>query len=267
MPHLDLDDGFRLYYEVQGSGPPVMFAHGAGGNAMVWWQQVPAFSERFTTITFDHRAFGRSPDLDDGPGRVAFGTDTFALIEHLGLERVHFVAHSMGGRTAAGLLRRCPERIGSIIFSGTNGGTVDDDGRARKVELEEEGFFEGSLLRRALSEPFYEESPEFAFLYRQLRGINPKRPRDFLAPTARMLNYRGSMATTLVDSEIPLLWIVGEHDRVVAPELIRRSHELTPGSRFHIVPDAGHSTYFERANDWNRAVMEFVDAVETAAEK
>ena len=61
MPHLELDGGFQLFYEVRGSGPAVMFAHGAGGNALAWWQQVATFSERFTTITFDHRAFGRSP--------------------------------------------------------------------------------------------------------------------------------------------------------------------------------------------------------------
>ncbi|MYE31158.1 MAG: alpha/beta hydrolase, partial [Chloroflexi bacterium] len=37
MPHLELADGFRLYYERHGAGPPVVFAHGAGGNAMSWW--------------------------------------------------------------------------------------------------------------------------------------------------------------------------------------------------------------------------------------
>ena len=43
-------------------GPDVLLAHGAGGNTLVWWQQIPEFSARYTTIAFDHRAFGRSPD-------------------------------------------------------------------------------------------------------------------------------------------------------------------------------------------------------------
>jgi len=271
VPHLDLDDGFRLYYEVHGpalgTAPAAIFAHGAGGNAMVWWQQVPAFARHFTTITFDHRAFGRSPDLEDGPGRIAFGTDTLALVDHLGLERVHFVAHSMGGRTAFGLFSRAPDRLASITYSGTNGGVVDDDARARKVELEAEGYFEGSLLRRAMADDFYDESPEHAYLYRQLRGINPPRPRDFLAPAPRRLNYRGSTASRLNESGVPLLWLVGERDRVVAPELIRRSHELTPGSRFHLVPQAGHSGYFERPDEWNRLVLDFMLEVESASER
>ena len=262
MPQLELDGGFHLYYERHGAGPAVMFAHGAGGNALVWWQQVPVFRERLTTITFDHRAFGRSPDIDGGPGRVAFGTDTLALLDHLAIERVHFVAHSMGGRTAAGLVRRCPERIASIVFSGTNGGAVDDAARARRAELEEEGFYEGSLLRRALADRFYDRSPELAFLYQQLRGINPPRPSDFLAPTRRTINYRGSMKGALEESGVPILWIVGERDRVVAPELIRISHTMTPGSRFHVVRGAGHSAYFERPAAWNAAVLDFIDEVE-----
>ena len=269
MPQLPLDDGCRLYFEVH--GPPlgtaatVLLAHGAGGNALVWWQQIPAFRERYTTITFDHRAFGRSPDIEDGPGRVAFGTDTLALLDHLQVRRVHFVAHSMGGRTAFGLFTRAPERVASITYSGTNGGVTDDEARTRKTELEEGGFFAGSLLRRALAEEFYSESPEMAFLYRQLRGQNPPRPRDFLAPSPRRLNYRGSTATRLSESGIPIKWLIGERDRVVAPELIRRSHELTPSSRFELIPEAGHSSYFERPDAWNDAVLGFIRDVEAGA--
>ncbi|MSQ29200.1 MAG: alpha/beta fold hydrolase [Dehalococcoidia bacterium] len=262
MPQLELADGFRLYYEVHGKGPAVLLAHGAGGNAMVWWQQVPVFARGYTVISFDHRAFGRSPDVAGGPGRAAFGADALSLLDHLGVERAHVVAHSMGGRTAGGLLRRAPQRVASFTFSGTNGGAVDERARERRAELERDGFFAGSLLRRALADEFYQRSPEQAFLYRQMRALNPPRPRDFLAPSALALTTRGSQAEVLRASGLPILWIVGEHDRVVAPELIRVSHELTPGSRFHVVPGAGHSAYFERAEAWNAAVLTFIDAVE-----
>jgi 3-oxoadipate enol-lactonase len=270
VPHLPLDDGCRLYFEVHGpplgTAPAVLLAHGAGGNALVWWQQIPAFRERYTTITFDHRAFGRSPDIEEGPGRVAFGTDTLALLDHLQVPRVHFVAHSMGGRTAFGLFTRAPERVASISYSGTNGGVTDEGARTRKTELEEEGFFEGSLLRRALAEETYEAAPELAFLYRQLRGVNPPRPRDFLAPFPRRMNYRGGgVAARLTEAGIPILWLIGALDRVVAPELIRRSHELTRGSRFEVIAGAGHSSYFEQADAWNDAVLGFIASVEESA--
>jgi pimeloyl-ACP methyl ester carboxylesterase len=49
---------------------------------------------------------------------------------------------------------------------------------------------------------------------------------------------------------------------VVASELIRISHELTPGSRFVEVAGAGHSAYFEQPEAWNEAVLGFIDEVE-----
>jgi 3-oxoadipate enol-lactonase len=267
---LELDAGFRLYYERHASeagpgAPTVLFAHGAGGNAMSWWQQTPAFVDRYTVIAFDHRAFGRSPDIDGGPGRAAFGADALALLDHLAVSRVHVVAHSMGARTAMALLRLAPDRIRSLTLSGSNAGCVDDRLRARKAELEASGAYAGSLLSRALASDFRDREPALAHLYRQVRSINPPRPRDFLAPAPEMRNYRGSTADRIVASEVPVLWIVGQHDRVVPAELMRISHELTPGSRYAEVAGAGHSAYFECATAWNRIVRRFIDDVEAVA--
>ena len=47
----------KLYYEVHGEGPAVVFAHGGGGNHLSWWQQVPAFSEHYKCITQIERFF------------------------------------------------------------------------------------------------------------------------------------------------------------------------------------------------------------------
>jgi 3-oxoadipate enol-lactonase len=285
VPYLDLDDGpvehepsvdgaheepgFRLYYETHGPAPgspgagtAVLLAHGAGGNSLSWWQQIPALSDRYPVITFDHRHFGRSRDIEDGPGRIAFGSDVRRLLDHLGVDRVHFVGHSMGGRTAFGLVSRAPDRLVSLVYSGTNGGCVDDRYRAQRQQLEEDGTLSGTLLQRALAEGFRAESPEMHFLYGRIRSWNPRRGADFLAPTGRMVNRHGTTADRLRELGVPILWVVGEHDRVVPPQLIRISHDLTPGSRFHLVEGAGHSAYFERPDDWNGAVRSFLDEVE-----
>ncbi|MEE2875304.1 MAG: alpha/beta hydrolase [Chloroflexota bacterium] len=268
MPRLEFADGFSLYYETYGPDiatstvSPLLLAHGAGGNAAVWWQNIQAFSDRYPVITFDHRAFGRSPDILDGPGRIAFGADARALLKHLGVSKVHFVAHSMGGRTAFGLFSREPEMIKSLIYSGTNGGCVDESYRVLKSQLEQDGTLTGSLLQRAMAPDFAQTNPERQFLYRQLRGLNPKRSKDFLAPTERMINYKGTTAQRLSESQLPILWICGDYDRVVHPDLIQISHQLTPGSQYVGVPAAGHSAYFENPSVWNSSVRAFVDRVE-----
>ena len=91
-------DGFRLYYEDTGGvGPTILFLHGAGGNHLSWWQQVPVFAEEYRCVTVDQRGFGQSPDVAGGPGPAALGADALALLDHLGIARVAMVAQSMGG--------------------------------------------------------------------------------------------------------------------------------------------------------------------------
>ena len=58
---------FELYHEEHGEGPAVVFAHGAGGTHMSWWNQIPTFSQHYRCITYSQRGFGFSPDVAGGP--------------------------------------------------------------------------------------------------------------------------------------------------------------------------------------------------------
>ena len=184
------------------------------------------------------------------------------VLDHLGVPRVHFVAHSMGGRTAFAVYNREPDRIASFTYSGTNGGAVDDRYRALRTQLEDDGTLAGTLLSRALAPSFIAEQPALHFLYRRIRSLNPPRPPEFLRPGTRLVNFRGTAATRLAQSGRPILWVVGDLDRVVHPDLIAISHDLTPGSRFHVIPGSGHSGYIERPAEWNATVRGFLDEVE-----
>lgn len=256
MPTAHLN-GIDLYYEVHGEGPAVVFAHGAGGNATSWWQQMPAFRDRYRCIVFDHRAFGRSHDTT-GAGRQQFARDVEALLQHLGEESCAIVAHSMGGRTAIGLTFRTSIKVWAIVLSGTNGGAVNDDVR-RIQEEHRRALPPGStLLDRALAPSFVEQQPEMAYLYRQIRRFNPPRPSDFLAPIA---NYSGSSAERLAQSGIPVLFLVGSDDQVVPAAAVEGCHKGVPGSRFVRIEGAGHSSYFEKPAEFNAAVASFLDEV------
>ena len=114
MPSAPIN-GINLYYETQGSGDEVfVFAHGAGGNHLSWWNQVPAFAERGRVVTFDHRAFGQSLDTD-GRGAGAFVDDLEALLDHLGIERATLIAQSMGGLSAMGFTLRHERRVKALV--------------------------------------------------------------------------------------------------------------------------------------------------------
>ena len=55
--------GCKIYYEVAGSGPAIIFAHGLGSNHITWWQQVPYFADRYTCVAFSHRGFPPSSEI------------------------------------------------------------------------------------------------------------------------------------------------------------------------------------------------------------
>ncbi|MDA0225602.1 MAG: alpha/beta hydrolase, partial [Proteobacteria bacterium] len=106
----------RLYYEVCGSGPALIFAHGLGGNHLSWWQQVPAFAGRFTCVVFAHRGFAPSSCTSNPPDPADYPGDLAALLDHLAIERAHLVGQSMGGWTVIGFALAHPARVLSLTL-------------------------------------------------------------------------------------------------------------------------------------------------------
>src|SRR5262249_40901185 len=112
----------RLYYEVTGSGPFLVFAHGLGGNHLSWWQQVPYFAAQYTCVTFAHRGFAPSTMPPGGRDPAAYLGDLTALLDHLGASDVRIVGQSMGGWSALALAFAQPERVRALVLTSTGGG-------------------------------------------------------------------------------------------------------------------------------------------------
>jgi 3-oxoadipate enol-lactonase len=258
MPFAPIN-GIDLYYESHGSGPALVFAHGAGGNHLSWWQQVPVFSQRFRCITFDHRAFGLSRDGEGEAklGRRMFHEDLRELLDYLGIDDVRIVAQSMGGRTAVGFSLRNPGRCRALVLAGTTGGAVDDEIRDMQDAYRETDIGRLTLRQRSVSPQLRERAAHLEFLYRSINRLNPPRPKDFLAPIP---GYKGSSAQRLADAEFPVLFLVGRHDAVVPPAIIERCHRAVPGSQLAVIEDSGHSAYFEQPEAFNDVVMRFLES-------
>lgn len=261
MPFFQHPDSFRQYFELHGRAnpaPAIVLCHGAGGNALSWWQQLAALSRDQPALVFDHRHFGRSPDVAGGPGRAAFATDLARLLDHLALGPVVLVAHSMAGRTAVGMLRLRPDLVLGVLFSGTHAGALDDVSRALQHYHRAGPLGHLPLRRRALHPAFAEHHPQMAFLYESIARRNPPRSRDFLAVPP---NYRGSTVEMLRPVASRLRFVVGGADAVVPPEVVRRAAKLV-GAPCHVIARGGHSTYFERPEEFNALVRLHVDSLQ-----
>src|SRR6185295_3854481 len=185
MPYA-LINGIDLYYESHGEGPAVVFAHGAGGNHLSWWQQIPVFRPHFRCVTFDHRAFGLSRDGEgEGQrGRRAFHEDLRELLNYLEIDRAAIVAQSMGGRSAVGFSLLNPGRCTAMVLAGTTGGAIDDEVRDLQAAYRETEMGSLPLGKRSVSPQLKERAEAMEFLYRSIGRLNPPRARDFLAPIA-----------------------------------------------------------------------------------
>jgi 3-oxoadipate enol-lactonase len=165
----------------------------------------------------------------------------------------------MGGRAVAGLARLAPGRVRSLVLCGTTAGATNDRVRNLQDELRDERG-EGGLREHALAPGFEFENPGLALLYRQINALNPARPRGMLGRPPP--SYRGSTHGLIAGLGVPVLYIVGEHDLITSPEMIREAQRLIPGAAFHQVDAAGHSCYFERATEWNRVVGGFLARID-----
>ena len=253
-------NGIDLHYQSYGEGDAIIFAHGAGGNMLSWWQQIPFFSQRYRCITIDHRGFGHSYDVPGGPGSGSFVDDLRGLLDHLEIESAHLVAQSMGGRTMLGFAVAYPHRAKSLVMADTVGGMTVPEVLEQQRLWREAHPDPGEIGFRAVSPLFVQRNPNLANLYLQISRTNP--PRN--DPGAGQPGGPG--AAELSRLSVPTLFFVGEEDQISPPQVIEAGANAIPGSRVLRVPEAGHSVYFEKPDIFNFEVLRFVEsAQETAA--
>ena len=253
-------NGIDLHYQSYGEGDAIIFAHGAGGNLLSWWQQIPFFSQRYRCVTFDHRGFGHSLDVPGGPGAGSFVEDLRGLLDHLGIESAHLVAQSMGGRTMLGFAVSYPHRVKSLVMADTVGGMEVPEVLEQQRLWREAHPDPGEIGTRAVSPLFVQRNPNLANLYLQISRTNPPR-QD---PPGGQPGGPGS--AELARLNVPTLFFVGEDDQISPPQVIEAGARTIPGSRLLRVPEAGHSVYFEKPDIFNFEVLRFIESAASAAE-
>ena len=254
-----------IYYEVYGSGPAVVFAHGLGGNQLSWWQQVAHFSARYTCVTFAHRGFAPSSPVPGAAAPDAYADDLAALIDELALRDVRLVAQSMGGWTCLEYAMRHPAKVKALVMACTSG-AIDPAGAPGfgKAEfdawMKRAGELNAAMESRGVlaagGERFAREQPALALLYRQIYQLNADAFRT--AVRARIRAMRNQPPSRLASLAMPVLFLNGEEDTVFPSPAGRGIAKFAPRGRQASVAKAGHSVYFERAAEFNRIVEEFL---------
>ncbi len=275
MPTITSADGTRLYYEEAGSGSPVVFVHEFAGDYRTWEPQMRYFARSHRCVTFSARGYPPS-DVPSDPARygqdIARG-DVVALIDALGIAKVHIVGHSMGAYTALHVGIRHPERCISVTAAGCGWGSVaDPEVRAamRKQAAETAQMFLDNGIAAAAA--LYADNPT------RLTQKH-KDPRGY-AEFARMLSEHSAQGhaltmsmlqarrPTLWDLEVdlkkfsvPLLVIVGDEDDTCLDGSVFLKRTV-PTAGLLVIPRTGHTVTSEEPAAVNTALAEFFAAAE-----
>ena len=116
MPKARIKD-IEMYYEVHGTGTPLVHIGGLAGDARAWARQIQHLSKHYQVICFDNRGTGRTSCPDMPYSTKLFAEDTVGLMDALGVDRAHIYGISMGGCIVQEIAINHPRRVLSLIIN------------------------------------------------------------------------------------------------------------------------------------------------------
>jgi pimeloyl-ACP methyl ester carboxylesterase len=248
--------GSRIFYrDTGGNGAPVILLHAATGSSRVWDYQLPAFAAAgYRVIAFDRRGWGRT-EIDPGePQTASAADDLLGVLDQLHLDRVHVIGTAAGGFVALDFALSYPRRVRSLVIANSIGGVQDAD------------YLE--LGRRIRPPEFDKLPPDFRELGPSYRASNAagterwvqlektSRPPGPPAPPQPLRNHiTFAMLETI---QTPTLLLTGDADLYAPPAILPLFAARIKGSQTLVIPEAGHSAYWEQPEQFNRAVLKFL---------
>lgn len=247
-----LPDTRLWYWDTGGDGPAIVLLHPATGSALIWGYQQPVFAKAgYRVIGYSRRSYYNSdPVAADHPGIASEDLDHLA--DYLGLKKFHLVGSAAGGGIAADYAVSHPDRLLSLVIASNPGGLSKGPIAELYESLRPKEFPSLPPDFRELGPSYRAANPAGATLWLELehKAITS---RPFRQPAANRITE-----ATLNGLKVPTLLISGEADLASPPGLIRKVAAQIPSAELVTVPESGHSSYWERPDVFNRAVLDFI---------
>jgi len=248
--------GVRLWYtDTGGTGIPVVLMHAATGSSRVWEYQTPSFTKAgYRVIAFDRRGWGRTivASPNDPPGTAA--DDLLALMDTLRIGRFHLVGTAAGGFVSIDFALSFPARLRSVVVANSIGGVQDDDFLALGRRLRPPEFLAMPPEVREVSPSYRAENPDGTRRWVELEhSSRPPGPPAAAQPLKNTITF-----SRLETIAVPTLLLTGDADLYAPPPVLKLFAARIKHAESVIVPEAGHSTYWEQPDVFNRAVLNFI---------
>ncbi len=261
--------GRRLAYDEVTPPEPrgtILLLNGLGATRQGWARQMPAFGQQYRTIAMDHRDIGDSDPYEDPYAIIDQADDAAQFLHALNIDRAHVVGLSMGGFISLNLALRHPDVVQSLVLVSTSAGgathlrptpeaqaalipdpTADPAERARYT------------FRTITGPGFMDAHPEVADLLAQAATERPTSPAAFARQYGAIQTHDTS--TRLGEIHAPTLVIHGDADPLVPYGNGQFLASHIPNAHLITYPGVGHVPIIERADEFNRDVLNFIHGV------
>jgi pimeloyl-ACP methyl ester carboxylesterase len=239
-------NGLKMYYEIHGSGRPLVLLHGAFGFAEGWGAYLPTLTKTHQVIAIELQGHGHTNDIDRPLTFEQMADDAAALLKQLKIKDADFFGYSMGGTVALGVAIRHPEFVRKLAFYGSCAGTAKDT-----------------------------YDPE---IYKQFQSLGPdfappvlKEPYDRMAPDPKRWPvlvtkikelekiFKGYSAADLKAIKAQTLIMMGDRD-AVRPEHAVEMYRLIPNAQLAIFPGGDHFLLFSSPDKLLATLAPFLNA-------
>lgn len=268
MPKLPVD-GYELQYEIDGSGPPLVFIHGAWMDSTMWAAQVRHFRSRHRVITFDVRGHGRSSRCQEGCTIGRFADDLEVLLSFLNVERAIVCGLSLGGLIAQMYAVRRPTRVRALVLADTVQSVPPIAPVARWKHLLFPKPLVYETIRAAGVESYFEslllwveglEGHRWLALSEEVRTyamdeIGRFSATEFVSVLDAFYEF-SSLDLTAID--VPTLLLTGDHETDAVVRQNEQMSRLLANCSWDTIRNAGHLSNMDNAVLFNAALDDFI---------
>ena len=254
--------GGSLAYREAGAGPVLFFLHGMNGNSRSWASSFLSLRTSFRVIAWDAPSFGSSGSFGDSI--EAYKSAAKVLIRGLGVQDAVLIGHSMGGLVATKLATDAEASISGLVLSSSHLGFGRPKGEplmarySNRIEAlnKNNADAEYTMERAKRSTPEGTHEDVIKFLADVAGNTRIEGIRD-----GGRMSQETDNTVACEDINAPVLMLTGSKDSIISTEMHAALVAALPDADKVVIPEAGHASYAEYPDIFNKHVKEFAEKV------
>jgi 2-hydroxy-6-oxonona-2,4-dienedioate hydrolase len=255
-------NGTKSYYEMDGSGVPLVLVHAGIADSRMWNDQFPVFAEKYQVIRYDRRGFGKTKMV---AGDFSFHNDLYELLKYLEIEQAILVGCSQGGKTVIDFTLEHPEMTKTLVLVGSALSGFQFDGESPKQEEELEKADQAGDLERVNELEIQiwvdgqgrtpdQVDPKVRELVKDMNLIALQDPQDL----GNEIPLEPPAAGRLSEIKVRTLVVIGDLDTAWAQAASDFLGKNIPGAKKVTMTGVAHLPNMEKPEEFNRHVLSFL---------